>query len=58
MFPSRSLARIVVKDILDARCFASCYIEASFALSHPGMVVWENLDLWARLRRAVAGVLT
>jgi hypothetical protein len=39
----------------DARCFASCYVETSFAMSHPEMVVWENLELLPRLKRAIRG---
>lgn len=35
----------------DARCFASCYIETSHALTFPVSVVWENFALWNKIRR-------
>ncbi len=37
----------------DARCFASCYIETSHAMTFPMAVIWENLELLEKLRRLI-----
>jgi hypothetical protein len=37
----------------DARCFASCYIETSHAMTFPLAVIWENFELLEKLRRLV-----